>query len=249
MLNQPYLRVQGAIWALCVGLIWLPLPPFASSAFGAESRLYKSAALLGQGDTGIASVRSADAIFYNPAGLARGKGLYQQTIFAAPQIEFSAASRDLSRELLIEDQEPLETLRRQIGRPQHLGLQNFTGIVLNRAALGALVSGELDVLAHKSERYGGLEVIEAGAAQNAALSFSLAENFWQEALAIGLTTKYLWRGAGQAELAVAAAEEAQAMLNQPNELVQFGSGFGIDLGLQYVLTSNFSTGLVISQSR
>ena len=41
-------------------------------------RLYRSAYFLGRGDTGIADADNHEAILYNPAGLALGKGLIQR---------------------------------------------------------------------------------------------------------------------------------------------------------------------------
>src|SRR5689334_2467079 len=74
-----------------------------------EDRLYRSAYFLGRGDTGISIADEQDAIFYNPAGIAYGKGIYKKTVLAAPQIEVSESTRDLVRRLGIEESDAVET--------------------------------------------------------------------------------------------------------------------------------------------
>ena len=99
-----------------------------SLAFGADDddeeksireervRLYRSAYFLGRGDTGIATADDQEAIFYNPAGLAQGKGIYKRFVVGSPHVEFSKATRDVARQLELEDQDQTETLKKQIGK-------------------------------------------------------------------------------------------------------------------------------------
>ena len=108
-----------------------------------QSRLYRSAYFLGRGDTGIANADNHEAIFYNPAGLAQGKGIYKQTIFASPTVTISEDTKDLIRKVSVENNDSPQSLREHVGKNQHIGLNNFSGIVFRRAALGAMVSTKL----------------------------------------------------------------------------------------------------------
>ena len=135
--KTPFLAILLGIW-----------PKIALGELG-EDRLYRSAGLLGRGDAGISSADDEDAIFYNPAGLALGKGIYKKTVLLSPQIEISSNTRDLIRRISLEKADAIDTALDQIGKPNHASYQNFTGIVLRRAALGAFASGSLNVLAHK----------------------------------------------------------------------------------------------------
>jgi hypothetical protein len=196
-----------------------------------EDRLYRSAYFLGRGDTGISLADEEDAIFYNPAGIALGKGIYKKTTLLSPQVEVSESTRDLTRRLAVERNDAVETVLDQVGKPNHAGYQNFTGLVLRRAALGAIASGGVDVLASKSPEYGGLEIVQAAAVQNVGLTFSLAEAFWGDKLLLGVTGKYLTRGKGYLEASAADAEAAQAQLDDQANFLGFGEGGGADVGL------------------
>ncbi len=203
-----------------------------SSAYGDEidaQRIYRSGYHLGRGDTGIAHCEYEDCLFYNPAGLAQGKGIYKRTVFASPQVEFSQATRDFVRQISVEEADAVETVRENIGKPNHIGTQNFSGILLRRAALGAFVSGNVNLLAYKDPNYGGLETIDAEITENAGLTFSLAEKFGK-AWMIGVTGKYLQRGRGGIVASVADSDEATEKLEDTESLLGQGTGGGADIG-------------------
>jgi len=212
------------------------------------TRLYKSAYFLGRGDTGIALADDEDAIFYNPAGIAQGKGIYKRTVLASPMVEFSENSRDLGRRLSRDNADAVQTVLDQIGKPNHVGLNNFTGLVLRRAALGAFVSGDVDLLAYKSAENGGLEVVEAEAEQNAGGVFTLAEGFFDNSLMLGVTAKYLMRGRGRITASAAEAETVKDTLKDTADFVGLGQGGGADIGLMYQGggRTNPSFGLTVS---
>lgn len=214
-----------------LSVVYTALYASATLAESASQRIYRSGYFLGRGDTGISAADEEDAIFYNPAGIALGQGIYKKITLLSPQLEISKSTRDMARQLAIEEDDTIDTVLEQVGKPNHAGYQNFSGIMLRRAALGVLTSGSVDALASKSPEQGGLETIEASAAQNLAATFTLAEKFWDETLLLGITGKYLVRGRG--ELSVSAAEVAKAKeeLSDQSKFISLGEGGGADVGL------------------
>lgn len=219
------IRLAGALITMCISSLCLAPPALADD----QQRIYRSAHFLGRGDTGIALADGEDAIFYNPAGIAQGKGIYKTTVLASPMLEVSNDTRTLATQLLAQDGEMIATLRKYVGKPQHAGFYNFSGIVLRRAALGLIASGTTDILVSKSAETGGLEQISAEMANTAGATFTLADSFWDETLLIGATGKYLYRGEAAIELSVLDQENFQNL--DTNDLLGFGTGFGVDLGI------------------
>lgn len=209
---------------------------------------YRSAYFLGRGNTGIAVADQEEAIFYNPAGLALGQGIYKKTVLASPQIEFSRATRDLVRQLTAEDADLIDAVRGNIGTPNHLGIQNFTGIIFRRVALGAIASSNTDILAYKSVEEGGLEAIRVSTDQTAGLTFSLAESFFSNQLLLGITGKYLIHGKGFASASVAEIDRVKEEVKDKKNFIGFGQGEGADLGVMYKGGSRtpWSLGLTIN---
>jgi len=134
------------------------------------------------------------------------------------------------REIAIEEKEvDIDTLRSHLGKPQHLGLYNFSGIVFRRAALGAFVSSQNNLLVYKSVEAGGLEAIKANLAATGGLTFSVAESFFSDHLFLGTTGKYMRRGQAKAELSILDADKVNDM--QSSDFYGYGTGTGIDLGM------------------
>ena len=196
-----------------------------------QQRLYRSAYFLGRGDTGIATADEEEGIFYNPAGLALGKGIYKKTVFLSPHLEVSEDTRSLAKQMLNQDGTSVATLRQHIGKPQHAGLYNFTGIILRRAALGAFASATTDILISKDPASGGLEKLSADLVNNAGITFSLADSLFSENFLVGVTGKYLYRGVADIDVSVIDAKEFENKSSK--ELLGYGSGAGADLGLMY----------------
>lgn len=220
----------------------------AHEATGQEiPRIYRSAYFLGRGDTGIAAPNDQEAMLYNPAALAEGKGIYKRTIVASPALEFSQATRDLVRELGVEEATPgAELFRRYLGSPQHLGVSNFSGIILRRAALGAFASSGSTLLIGQSPEAAGLPLAEAHVHATAGVGFSIAEGFWDQKFMVGLTGKYLQHGAGTITANAADGEKLKEI--DPASAGGLGSGMGLDLGLLYKSPGRAGTsfGLTVS---
>src|SRR5262249_2441200 len=149
---------------------------------------------LGRGNTGVSIADDQEAIFYNPAGIAQGKGIYKRTILVSPTVEVSQSTRDLAREVAAKDGNAVDTVESHIGKNNHLGVSEFTGVILRRAAIGAFTASHVDLLAYKDPNAGGLEAVQAAADETTGATFSLADDFWGGKLLLGTTGKYVVRG-------------------------------------------------------
>jgi hypothetical protein len=211
-----------------------------------SSALYRSAYFLGRGDTGIAVADDEDAIFYNPAGIAQGKGIYKKTVLASPMIEFSRNSRDLARRLSAENADAVDTVREQIGKPNHVGVTNFTGLILRRAALGVIASSHADLLAYKAPEEGGLEKVRASADESLGATFSLAESFLSEHVLVGVTGKYLERGRGDMAVSTADADQLEDKLKDKGNFLGTGTGGGADVGVMFKASGKMNAALGVT---
>lgn len=196
------------------------------------SKIYRSGYYLGRGDTGISLADDEEAIFYNPAGLALGKGIYKKTVLVSPQVEVSQATRDMARNLAAENADTVQTVRDNIGKPNHIGISNFTGLLLRRAAIGAVATSNVDLLTYKSDK-DALETIAARADQTVGMTFTLADSFWKNQIMLGVTGKYLARGKGELEVAASEADKVQAQLEDQKNFLGMGEGGGADIGLMW----------------
>jgi hypothetical protein len=197
--------------------------------------LYRSPYYLGRGDTGVAVADGHEALFYNPAGLATGKGVYKEIVLVSPSIQSSLKTKDIVRQTIVEEDNSPETFKSFLGRNMHFSLSNFSGIILRRAAVGLLVSSSTNLLLAKTKEDRGVEGLKAEAAANRVFTFGLAESILSDRLQIGSTFKYLSRN--EARLAVSALDTE----NIADRLTADGvgierSGFGFDLGLMYSFT-------------
>jgi hypothetical protein len=218
---------------LGVGASSVALGQAAGTVPQTSESIYRSAYFQGRGDTGIATADDQDAIFYNPAGIAQGKGIYKKTVLLSPQIEVSQSTRDLAQQLANKNDNTVNTVEDHIGKPNHLGVSNFTGLILRRAALGVVTSSNVDLLAYDDPNSGGLEAVHAMADSTAGVTFSLADKVFSDKLMVGVTTKYLERGRGDIAASAADYTTVQDKLKDPNNFIAKGTGAGADLGVMY----------------
>ena len=212
-----------------------------------DSRLYRSAYYLGRGDTGIAFADGHEAIFYNPAGLAKGKGIYKETVFVSPGFELSQDTKDLARKIASEENTSPSTLRSHVGQNQHIGFSNFTGVVFRRAALGGLVNNHTNALLSKSADNNGVELLEANSTTNMMGTFSIAEGFFNQFLLVGTTIKYLQQSYSSISVNVIDSSNLSDQLNSDDNQNSY-TGTGADLGMMLQWPggrSPFSLGLTI----
>jgi hypothetical protein len=216
-------------------LLSLSIAPFLAFGFSTtlqaedDQRLYRSAYFLGRGDTGLAIADNQDAIIYNPAGIAQGKGIYKRAILASPMVEFSDDARSLAQELSKEGADTAGILRKRVGKNEHVGAYNLTALVLRRAAIGIVSGATTDILVYKSPQNGGLESVDANFKQTNGATFSLAESFWDETLLLGGTFKYLQRGQAKFSANVTDADALKDL--KTSDLYGVGTGTSTDLGM------------------
>lgn len=225
-LRQANLRALIAYAGLCMSM-----PP----AFAEDSqRLYRSAHYLGRGDTGLATAEGPDSIYYNPAGIAQGQGVFGRLIFLSPHLEFSDDARNMTMELQDDNADIPSILRKRIGKNQHVGLYNSTALIFRRAAFSVFNSATTDILVFKSTESGGLEAVKARLVTNNGVTFSIAQDFMDQRLFVGVTAKYLHRGTASLDALLTDAESPSNMKN--SELLKSGTGTSADLGVIYKLS-------------
>lgn len=195
-------------------------------------RIYRSPYHLGRGDTGVATADYQEAIFYNPAGLAQGKGLYKETVLVSPTFQVSTKTKDLVRQVLVQEDNDPDTLRGYLGRNLHLGFSNFTGVVFRRAAVGILVSSDTNVMLAKSPEERGLETLHADTVANRVAVFSAAEGFFNQKLLVGATAKYIMRNEASLDVSALDSSDISDQLSS-NDVEVSRNGIGLDLGIMY----------------
>lgn len=191
--------------------------------------LYRSPYFLGRGGTGVATADNHEAIFVNPAGLALGKGIYKETVLISPSVQVSTQTKDVARKALVDKDNSAEAFKSFVGKNIHFGLNNFTGIVFRRFAIGGLVSSDFNLMLAKDPDQNGLETLHADAAVNQVATLSVAEAFLSDSLLIGTTLKYIKRNEAMLDLSVADAENVADKLNG-DDVKKARSGFAADVG-------------------
>lgn len=244
MTNRRYKPSFRSLWATGMGLCLLA--SHASIAIADPiPRFFRSGSYLGRGDTGIADADFHEAIFYNPAGIAKGSGLYKESVLLSTTVEISSASKDLIRQMVVEKDTDPDTIRNYIGKNQHLGLYGFSGVVLRRAAFGVFTSVQADALPAKSYNHGGLETLDFSYRASYGLVFSLAEQFLSDTLQVGTTIKYIANNSTDMEIGVVDASKFSTIFSEQQRA---GGGFAVDLGLMYQLPTStpITLGLTIN---
>lgn len=205
----------------------------SSSAFADSlefNTLYRSPYFLGRGDTGVATADGHEAIFYNPAGLAIGTGIYKETVLISPSVQVSTQTKDLVRQALVEKENSAEDLKGFAGKNVHFGFNNFTGIVFRRFAIGVLASADSNIMLSKEADQNGLDTLHADAAVNRVATLSAAEGFFGESLLIGTTLKYILRNEAQINISAADAENIADKLDSDDAKID-RKGYAADVGV------------------
>ncbi|MDA9951379.1 hypothetical protein N9D31_02275 [Oligoflexaceae bacterium] len=196
-------------------------------------RTYRSPYYLGRGDTGISVADEQHVLFYNPAGIAQGKGIYKKTVVATPTIEGSMAARDLARRISIEKAPTQEALRNAIGQPQHFGASLATGVFLRRAALGGSYSVQGDVLVSKDRQISGFERVDIGLLADQVIAAAIGEKFFIEGFTAGLGLQIIKRRFMSAGISVIQSDDLNDAGSQDSDGIVEGDGVGINFGMMY----------------
>ena len=232
-------RAGGLLKVSCLAL-WVLGGGGEVFASGDRYQMYRSPSLLGRGEAGIADVDYEDAVFYNPAGLAQGQGIYKRFYGLNPMISGSMAARDVFRQATIENKDTVDIFKKAVGRNIHLGLQNWSGLILRRAAVGVLSSQYLNIMVAKSRRAGGLESAQGELTTSQGLTFSIADEYYQGQLLVGLTSKYIPVHA-QANYDLSVIDATDITEFQSGNTASAGSFFATDLGIMWLTKSKTKT--------
>jgi hypothetical protein len=204
-----------------------------------DQRLYRSAYYLGRGDTGLAIADDAEAVMYNPAGIAQGKGIYKRVILASPMFEASEDARNLAKELSQDNPDIPSILKKRVGKNEHIGTYNLTSIVLRRAAIGVFNAATSDILIHKSIEAGGLEGVKARLVTSNGAVFAVAQDFYNQKLFVGANLKYMHRGEANLDANITDAENLKNM--QSDNMLGVGMGTSTDLGVMWKIPGRMET--------
>ncbi len=236
-LPQHVLRPSYLVAASAV-LLWSMT--FAARAED-DQRLYRSAYYLGRGDTGLAIADDAEAVMYNPAGIAQGKGIYKRVILASPMFEASDDARNLAKELSQDNSDIPTILKKRVGKNEHIGTYNLTSIVLRRAAIGVFNGVTSDILIHKSVEAGGLEGVNARLVSSNGAVFAVAQDFFNQQLMVGANLKYMHRGEANLEANITDADNLKNM--QSDNMLGVGMGTSTDLGVMWKIPGRMETSI------
>lgn len=204
-----------------------------------DQRLYRDAYYLGRGDTGLAIADDQQALMYNPAGLAKGKGIYKRLILLSPAVELSDDARNLVKELQADNADIPAALKKRVGKNEHIGIYNLTALVLRRASIGVFNSQTTDILVHKSPEAGGLEGVKARLITSNGVVFGLAQDFMNQRLLVGGNLKYMHRGEASLEANITDSDSLSNM--QSDDLLKQGLGTSMDLGVMYKIPAKMET--------
>lgn len=191
--------------------------------------LYRSPYFLGRGDTGVATADNHEAIFYNPAGLAQGKGIYKETVLISPSVQVSTQTKDVARKAFVDKDNSADAFKDFAGKNIHFGANNFTGIVFRRFAIGGLVSSDFNLMLSKDPDQNGLETLHADAVVNQVATISAAESFLSESLLLGTTLKYVKRNEAILNVSAADANNIADKLDG-DDVKKARAGYAIDVG-------------------
>ncbi len=191
--------------------------------------LYRSPYFLGRGDTGVATADMHEAIFYNPAGLALGKGIYKETVLISPSAQVSLQTKDIARKALVDKSNDADAFKDFLGENIHFGFNNFTGIVFRRFAIGGLVSSDFNLMLSKDPNENGMDTLHADAALNQVMTLSAAESFLSDSLQLGSTVKYIKRNEAELDVSAANASNIADQLDS-DDVKKTRSGLSLDLG-------------------
>ena len=222
----------------CCTVVWI-----ISQTARAEDnqRLYRSAYYLGRGDTGLAIADNEEAVMYNPAGIAQGKGIYKRVILLSPTLEASDDARNLAKELSQDSSDMPSILKKRVGKNEHIGVYNLTAVVLRRASIGIFNAETTDILIHKSPEAGGLEGVKARLVTSNGAVFALAQDFYNQRLFVGANLKYMHRGEANLEANITDADSLANM--QSSNMLGVGMGASTDLGVMWKIPGRMDTSM------
>ncbi|MEN9825668.1 MAG: hypothetical protein RI953_1413 [Pseudomonadota bacterium] len=229
------------VLALLAGLL-PPLWQGGNDAMAAElSREYVSAPLMGSGGAGLTDVSGLEALFYNPANLARSQSVIGDIILVSPQIEASTNGLGIYKDVQA-NKNMLDIISSVIGHPVKLGVQNASGASFRRTALGLLQRVDLQI-SLKNDSVSGLPVASVSSSVRAGAAYGIARSFASNTFHLGVTGLLIQKA--EANLSVSALE-AQSKFGDSggssilNDAMKRGVGVGAHVGLLFTPNASSS---------
>lgn len=195
-------------------------------------RMYRSAYHLGLGDAGVATSQGADAVFYNPAGMATSSSLVSEVSILSPQVEFARSSEDLLRKAQ-SGKDTLDLAASATGKQQYFALQNYSGVLFNRAGMGVFQRGQVDAFVG-TDPASGLPRASVGAVTHIGAHLSYAMPVGEE-LFLGASAKLVQKTQARVDLDAVRAQElgSAGTKERLEEALERGVGLGVDVGAIY----------------
>lgn len=232
-------KTSAALSVICI----------SCAAYGAEiTREYRSARYLGMGDAGTALAEGHDALFYNPAGIADVKGLINEVIILSPQLEAGANAKDLYNQIQAKTS-TFDILKSIEGDPQHVAVQNYTGLVFRRSALGVYERAQTGLFLGTDPTKGML-VAQADVYARAGFHSAFGQSFFGDSLLVGLNLKFAHKAEGHVSLDALTAQDQLKGVSASSALSKYvkrGNGVGADTGIIWKISDKSQTrfGLVL----
>lgn len=234
--NKRWLRCGVGICALAAG----------HTAYGADSaREFRSARFLGMGDAGVALAAGHDSLFYNPAGISDVESIISEIVVLSPMVSVSSSSRRLYNDYQ-QNNDFFPLLEGIQSQPQHVSVQNFTGLVFKRAALGTVQKAQVDLKVGPNTETGLLSA-ELDVEARAGMLAGFAREFRNKTIHVGIAAKAMQKMQANVLVNALSADDLGDVDTKSlaNEYVKRGNGFGADLGFLWIpkTKNNFRFGL------
>jgi hypothetical protein len=194
--------------------------------------IYKGFRPMGMGGAFVAVSNDANALFYNPAGLADIENI-RASIFGI-EIEVGKNTTGLIKDALDTDfgnaTESAQFLRDHMGDSAHFGLAIVPSYSMPRFALSVLGTGRIDMEV-RDRQYPKLDV---GVISDIGLGAGYAHPFLDKTLLVGASAKYIHRQSLTQEYTV--ADLSDKLSDTIKDDLNKGSGILVDLGVIYTFS-------------
>jgi hypothetical protein len=194
--------------------------------------IYKGFRPMGMGGAFVAVSNDANALFYNPAGLADIDSI-RASIFGL-EIEMGKNTVSVLKDALDTDfgneSESAQFIRDHMGDRSHLGLAIVPNYSMPRFAVTVIGTGRMD-LDVRDRQYPKLDV---NVINDIGLGAGYAHPFLEDSLLIGASAKYIHRQSLAQEYTV--ADLSDKLSDRIRDDLKKGNGILVDLGIIYKLS-------------
>lgn len=192
--------------------------------------IYKGARPLGMGGAFTAVSDDANALFYNPAGLADIKESRLSPIDLEIDLSHKAYKfyKDAEDIDLDNEKEVGNFLHKNIGHYEHLAISYFPNYIAPNFAIGLIGSAKYNFQARDKQ----FPKLIVDAIKDLGVCTGYARSFLEDKLILGSNLKYLYRESNEHEYSVAEITTAD-FKHRFNHDFKNGSGLLLDLGVIY----------------